>query len=170
MFASIFVVGGVNALRNASALGGTAAPLTEKIVPAAKKAAPQLPIPEDPTTLVRINAATQIVAGLGLATGRAPRLCSLVLAGSLVPTTAAGHAFWTYEDRDERAQHLIHFFKNVSLMGGLLIAAGDTEGQPSLGWRARRAAKNVRKEARRNAKQVSTSARREAKLAKAKVT
>ena len=64
-----------------------------------------------------------------------------------MPTTAAGHRFWEEQDPAERAQQRIHFFKNVSMLGGLIIAAGDTEGQPGVAWRARRAAKDARREA-----------------------
>ena len=165
MLASMFVVGGVNALRNAPAMAPAAAPVTDKIVPLVKKAAPQLPIPTDPTTLVRVNGAAQLVAGLALATGRAPRLSALVLAGSLVPTTAAGHRFWEAPDAGARTQQRIHFFKNVSMLGGLLIASGDTDGKPGVAWRSRRLAKD----ARREAKHLAASARQEAKLVKAKV-
>src|SRR2546426_46209 len=35
------------------------------------------------------------------------------------------------------------FLKDVSLLGGLMIASADTEGKPSLGWRGRRAASNA---------------------------
>ena len=35
------------------------------------------------------------------------------------------------------------FVTDVSLIGGLIIAAVDTEGKPSLGWRGRRAAHKV---------------------------
>ena len=52
------------------------------------------------------------------------------------------------------------------MLGGLLLAAVDTEGKPGLAWRARRAAADVRREA----KQVAKDARREAKLAKAQLT
>ena len=38
MLASMFVVGGVNALRNASSLAAKAAPVTEKIIPLVEKA------------------------------------------------------------------------------------------------------------------------------------
>ena len=34
------------------------------------------------------------------------------------------------------------------MLGGLIIAAGDTEGQPGVAWRTRRAAKDARREAR----------------------
>jgi hypothetical protein len=32
----------------------------------------------------------------------------------------------------------MHFLKNLGLLGGLLLAAADTEGRPSIGWRAER--------------------------------
>ncbi len=163
MLASMFVVGGVNALRNASSLAAKAAPVTDRIIPVVEKAVPQAPIPTDPVTLVRINGAAQVGAGLLLATGKAPRLASTVLAASLVPTTAASHRFWEEEDPTTRANQKVHFFKNVSMLGGLLIAGADTDGKPGLAWRARRAAADAKREAR----QLAKSARSEAKLAKA---
>lgn len=166
MLASIFVVGSVNALRNAPALAAKAQPVTDKLVPQLKKAMPGLPIPEDPTTLVRLNAAAQLAAGAALATGRAPRLSAAVLAASMVPTTVAGHRFWEADDAQTKTQQQLHFFKNVSVLGGLVIAAGDTDGKPGVAWRARR----VAKDARREAKHLGRAARREAKLAKAQLT
>jgi uncharacterized membrane protein YphA (DoxX/SURF4 family) len=138
--------------------------VTDRLAPLLQKAVPQLPT--DPETLVRINGAAQVVAGLALATGRAPRLSSATLALTLVPTTFAGHRFWEHQDPAARAQQRVHFFKNVSMLGGLIIASGDTEGQPGLAWRARRAAKDARREAR----QLTRGARREAMLAKARIS
>jgi putative oxidoreductase len=146
MLASTFLIGGVNALRNAPALGAKAGPVTEKVVPRLRQAAPSVPIPSDPVTLVRILAAT-------------------VLAASLVPTTLAGHSFWEYTDKEERRQQQLQFFKNLSMLGGLIIAAGDTEGKPGGAWRARRAARD----ARREAGHLAGTARREAKLAAAQL-
>jgi putative oxidoreductase len=166
MLASIFVVGSVSALRNTPAAAAKAAAITDRIVPLARKALPKLPIPQDPATLVRINAGTQIAAALSLATGRAPRLSAAVLALTLVPTTAAGHRFWEIEEEPAKTQQRVHFFKNVSLLGGLIIAAGDTDGKPGVAWRARRAARDARREARH----FAGTARREARLAKAKVS
>lgn len=166
MLASIFVIGGVNALRNAPALAKAAHPVTDKVVPLVRKNVPQLPLPTDPVSLVRLNAAIQLVAAGGLATGRAPRLSSAVLAASLVPTTVAGHRFWDAPDADTRKQQQLHFFKNVSVLGGLLIAAGDTEGKPGVAWRAQRAARD----ARRQATHLTGAARREARLAKARIS
>src|SRR3954464_6175271 len=134
MLASIFVVGAVNALRNSAGAATRAEPVTTPLVPLAKRAG--IPLPEDPETLVRINAGVQRGAGLALATGRAPRLSSAVLAATLVPTTVAGHRFWEVSDPTQRTQQRLHFFKNVSLLGGLIIASGDTEGRPGVAWRA----------------------------------
>lgn len=153
MLASIFVVGAATALKSTGGPAAKADPVTSRLVPLARKAG--VPLPEDPETLVRMNAGVQIGAALALATGRVPRLSAAVLAASLVPTTAAGHRFWEEDDAAARTQQRLHFFKNVSLVGGLIIAAGDTEGRPGVVWRTRHAAKD---------------ARREAKLLKAKVT
>ena len=166
MLASTFIVGGVNALKNAPALATKAKPVVDRIRPQVARAVPQVKIPEDTVTVVRLNAAAQILAGAALATGRAPRLSSTVLAASVVPTTLAGHQFWNEKDPATRTAQRLHFFKNVSMLGGLMIASGDTEGQPGVLWRTRRAAKD----ARREAKVLARSARREAALAKAKVT
>ncbi|MEO5850990.1 MAG: DoxX family protein [Nocardioides sp.] len=165
MLASMFVVGGANSLKAASGKADAAEPVTDHVVAFMRKVAPQVPMPSDPTTLVRINGAAQLLAGLALATGRAPRLSAAVLAASLIPTTAAGHRFWEETDPATRAAQRIHFFKNVSMLGGLVIASGDTDGKPGVAWRARRAAKDVRRETGR----LAHDARREAKLAAASI-
>ncbi|GAW50645.1 MULTISPECIES: DoxX family protein [unclassified Nocardioides] len=163
MLASIFIVGAATALKNSSASATKATPVTDKVVPLAKKAG--IPLPENPETLVRINAGVQIAAGLALATGRAPRLSAAVLAASMVPTTAAGHRFWEVDDKAQRSQQQLHFFKNLAVVGGLIIAAGDTDGKPGVAWRTRR----VAKDARREAKRLAHDARREARLAAARI-
>jgi putative oxidoreductase len=77
---------------------------------------------------VRGNAAVQVLGGTLLALGRAPRLSALALAGSLIPTTLAGHAYWTIEDPAARKQQRIQFHKNLAMIGGLMFAVLD---QPS---------------------------------------
>ncbi len=166
LLASMFLVGGVNALRNPQMLAARAKPVLDKLVPLVTKAAPQLPIPQDHAAVVRLNGAVHVGAGLALATGRAPRISAALLAASLVPTTLGGHRFWEEQDPAVRTQQQLNFFKNLSMLGGLLIAAGDTDGKPGVAWRTRR----VAKDARREAKHLAATARREAKLAKAQLT
>lgn len=95
------------------------------------------PLPFATETYVRLNAAVQVAAGLLLATGRAPRLASGALAATLVPTTIGGHRFWELEAGSDRREAQFDFMKNVGLLGGLILAAVDTGGQPGLAWRAR---------------------------------
>jgi uncharacterized membrane protein YphA (DoxX/SURF4 family) len=132
LLASIFVAGGLDALRNPAGKVEKAEAVTEPL--RQNSALGSL----DTETLVRINGGVQIGAGLLLATGRFRRLASIVLIGSIVPTTYAGHRFWEETDEVTRAQQRTHFLKNVGLLGGLILAAVDTEGEPSLGWRAKR--------------------------------
>jgi len=163
MLASMFVMGGVDSLRHASGKVSKAEKVTGQVPTLAQKIAPGLPVPTDPATLIRINGGVQVLAGLALATGRMPRLSALALAATLAPTTYAGHAFWEEKDQGARAGQRIQFVKNVSMMGGLLLASVDTEGRPGVAWRARRAAKDVRREA----KVLGRQARAEARVAKA---
>jgi putative oxidoreductase len=166
MLASMFVVGGFNALRNAETMARRARPVTDRLTATAAKVAPNAPIPSNPKTLVQINAGAQIAAGLALATGRAPRLSAGVLAMSLLPTTAAGHRFWEESDPTTRVNQRLHFIKNVSMLGGLLIAAADTEGKPGVAWRTRHAVADVRREA----KHLRREAKAQARLAARSVT
>ncbi|WP_460461530.1 DoxX family protein, partial [Angustibacter peucedani] len=156
MLAAMFVEGGLDQLRHPAAKAKAAAPVVEKL-------APVLGLPDDPELLVRANGAAMVGAGALLATGRLPRLSAAVLAASLVPTTVAGHRFWQADDPAQRTQQKLHFFKNVSMLGGLLIAAVDTAGKPGLPWRARRAAKDTARTARlarREARHAAHAARR----------
>ncbi|NYI04184.1 DoxX family protein [Allostreptomyces psammosilenae] len=93
----------------------------------------------DKRTLVRMHAGVELVGGTMLALGKVPRLAALALAAAMVPSTVVAHAYWTYDDPEQRAMQLIQFRKNVAIIGGLLVAAADTGGRPSLCWRARHA-------------------------------
>jgi len=140
MLASIFAIQGYDTMRRPERVS----PLAEPVV---RPVADRVPaVPDKTEQAVRINGAVQFVAGSLLALGRWPRLSALALAATLVPTTLAGHRFWETEDKQERAQQQIHFLKNMSMLGGLLITAADTAGSPSLAWRGRHAAQSARRD------------------------
>ena len=138
MLASIFIAQGYDTLRHPEKV----APRAEKVVGPLKERVDALP--DNTEQLVRINGGVQLVAGSLLAIGKFPRLSALALAATLVPTTLAGHPYWEAKDDQERAQQRIHFLKNLTMLGGLLIAAADTEGNPSLAWRSRHAVEAAR--------------------------
>ncbi len=160
MLAAIFVVQGLEQLRHPGALAGKVEKFAQQVAP--------LGLPNDPELLVRANGATMVASGALLASGRVPRLASLALAASLVPTTYVGHQFWSESDPTAKKTQRIAFLKNVGILGGLLLASVDTEGRPGLAYRAGLAgdsAKRGAKKAKREAKHATRAARREAKLA-----
>lgn len=138
LLSAAFIGQGVETLRN-PALSLEA---TEPTVAALR----QLPepygerIPSNPETAARINAAVQVAGGVLLATGKMPRVASAVLAFTVIPGSLGGHLFWAESDPDRRAQKRRDLLTDLSLLGGLIIAAADTAGKPSLGWRGRQAA------------------------------
>ena len=148
MLASIFVVDGVRHLINPEAKVETARQVLDKVGPMLEKADPR--IPTDPRTIVRAKAATDVVAGLALATGHFTRPAAAVLAVGLVPVAAT--------DRGDMPTSLL---KNLGLLGGLLLAAADTEGRPGLHYRTTHAVDRSQRAVKRAAK----AAKREAKIA-----
>ncbi len=163
LLASIFVVQGFDTMVHPERVSGVAEPVVRPVadrVPA---------VPDQTEQAVRLNGAVQFVAGSLLALGRLPRLSALAIAVTLVPTTLAGHRFWETEDKQDRAQQRIHFLKNASILGGLLIAGADTAGRPSIAWRSRNAARSARRDmALAAARTTKTSGK--ASAAKSKIT
>ena len=156
LLAAQFVWGGIDQLRKADVRAANAGP----VVPAlAGTSLGPVSLPSDPAALVRLNGGIMAAAGSLLAINRLPRLSALVLAGSIVPTTISGHRFWEAEDEGEKRFEIGQALKNAGLLGGLLITAVDTDGKPSLGWRAKRA----RRDAARTAKAARASAKVSAK-------
>ena len=159
MLASYFISSGVKALRDPDSQVPDAEPLTDKVVPVVKDYAPEQVasfIPEDARTLVRVHGATQVVGGLALASGKGRRLGALLLAYSLIPSTIAKHPFWSRTDAAERAHDQHQVLKNLSLLGGVLLASADTEGKPSLAWRAQRGGKSLAKSTGKLAKRAES--------------
>lgn len=88
--------------------------------PRVEKAA-SLGLPLDPELAVRGNGAAMVLGGAALALDKLPRLATLGLLASMIPTTLAGHPFWELEGAERKAQE-IQFYKNMALIGGLLLA------------------------------------------------
>jgi putative oxidoreductase len=137
MLASIFVIQGWHNFESPEGVAALAEPVVKPLID-------RIPgMPSEPEQAVKINGAIQAAAGALLGLGVLPRLAALAIAGTLVPTTLAGHRFWDVQDPRERAMQRIQFLKNLTIMGGLLLAIADTGGNPSLSWRRRHATKLV---------------------------
>ncbi|MGY1914912.1 hypothetical protein [Blastococcus sp. SYSU DS0973] len=142
LLAAPFVYGGVSTLRKPQDRVPGAAPVVEKIADTADKQLP-VEVPRDVEQWVKVDAAIKVAAGSLFALNKFPRLTAIVLSASIVPTTLAGHRFWEHDDPTEQFGQISNFLKNTGLLGGLLLAAVDTEGKPSVGYRTRRAAKRA---------------------------
>ena len=141
MLSAVFISRGVEALRSPK----PAAQSTQNTLDGLSKLPDPVStnLPSDAETVARINAAVQIGGGLLLATGKLPRVASAALALTVVPGSLGGHNFWNQTDPQRKAEERRAFVTDISLIGGLIIAAVDTEGKPSLGWRGRRAARKA---------------------------
>ncbi|GAB3286102.1 DoxX family protein [Parasphingorhabdus pacifica] len=150
LLAASFIYGGVQVLRDVPSHAKAAAPLVNRTTECVRDWLPEQ-VPTDAETLVKLDGVVKVGAGTMLALGRFPRLCSLLLADSLVATTLATHAFWEIDDPQERAAQRIHFLKNASVLGGLLISGVDTKGKPSVGYRTKHNAHKIAKETKKAA-------------------
>ncbi len=136
-----FIGQGVDALRNPKPAADAARPALDGMRQLPDPIGPN--VPSNAETFARANAAVQIGGGILLATGKMPRLASAALAFTVIPGSMGGHMFWNESDPERKADERRAFMTDLSLLGGLIIAAVDTEGKPSLGWRGRRAARKV---------------------------
>ena len=168
LLAAPFVYGGISTLRKPQDRVPGAAPVVEKIADTADKQLP-VQVPRDVQQWVTADAAVKVAAGSLFALGKLPRLTALVLSASIVPTTLAGHRFWEHEDPTERFGQISNFLKNTGLLGGLLLAAVDTEGKPSVGYRARRAATKAANSTEKSFEQASKRANKAQKKAEKKL-
>ena len=116
---TLFLLSGLDVLRNPEPRAKVAKPVVDWVaerIPAA---------PRDPVAAVNLNATVHLAGGAMLIADVLPRLAALALAGSMVPTTFAGHRFWEHEDHMQRAQQRTQFLKNAAILGGLLLMALD---------------------------------------------
>jgi len=86
-------------------------------------------VPTNTETLVRIHGATQAIGALMMATGAFRRTGALVLAAAYAPKVAMAYRSGGADKLD--------FLRELALLGGALVEAGDTQGKPSRAWRAR---------------------------------
>lgn len=129
------------------------------------KAAERIPLPVSPDLLVRALGVAKVGAGVALGFGIAPRVAAGLLALLHTPTMLSRHPFWT-ETGARRREELGGLVRDAAILGGLLLAVSDTNGKPSLAWRAEHATEQARRDAAKAAKHVAKDAKHVAKDAK----
>ncbi|MGD8213532.1 DoxX family protein [Aestuariimicrobium sp. Y1814] len=164
--ASYFVYEGVKAVTKPEQQVEAADPIAQRVVPLAQKAVPASVapyLPEQTKTLVQLSGATQVVGGLAFATGVARRL-----GAGLLALTQLGHVVASVRglNSDEKSAGRAKLLRNVALFGATLLAAQDTQGKPSLGWRAEDATTRLSRAADKKAKAISKDASKLSRKAK----
>ncbi|WBT09917.1 DoxX family protein [Corynebacterium sp. SCR221107] len=145
MLASVYIADGADTVINSQAhVEGTQAVLKKVRTILPRKYAKNLP--KDAEQVTRAVGAAKIGAGSMLALGKAPRTSASALALLAVPTMLARHAFWETQDKEEKVARKQGFLTSVALLGGLAITSVDTNGKPSVSWRAKKAAKKANKQ------------------------
>lgn len=156
MLASYFVVNGVQALIKPDEHTELAEPALA-LAPKLREALPEAArgyIPGDAVSMTRCLATAQVVGGLSLATGVGRRLGAVALAATIAPSVVVAKPWRQSVDKAQLGTE-------VALLGGVLLAAVDTEGKPGLSWRLR--------EQRRLAAEQKANLERAAKEAAGKV-
>ena len=73
----------------------------------------------------------ELAGGMSVLTGFKARWGALALVLFLIPVTAIFHNFWAFEGM-ERQMQMIHFMKNLAIMGGLLSIVARGAGLASV--------------------------------------
>lgn len=116
LLSAIFLMSGFNKITGWSAVAGYMA----------SKQMPAVPF------FLAMAILFELAGGFSVITGYKARFGALLLLVFLIPTTLIFHNFWAAEAAQQQNQ-MIHFLKNVSILGGLLVIIGLGPGPLSLG-------------------------------------
>lgn len=84
-----------------------------------------------PTLAAAIATAMEFFVGIALVLGVYTRPLALVLAVYTVATALIGHPYWNMTDT-ARLDNMINFYKNISIVGGLLLLCITGPGKYSI--------------------------------------
>ncbi len=115
LLGGFFLNNGINHLKNHKAL----APY------AASKGLPE------PEKAVLASGIALAFGGASIVLGVKPKLGAAALIGFLAVASGSMHDFWNSEDPADKQNNLIHFSKNIALLGACLALAGVKEPWPA---------------------------------------
>lgn len=130
LLASTFVVDGVDALRHADEQHERAKPFQSLAGMIGVKG-----VPTDAATINRLVGSVQVAAGVMLAIGKAPRAAAVTLAVVTLPTVLTKKPVGSQDVASGSGEQRAALLRAAALIGGLIFAAEDRQGKPSLGWR-----------------------------------
>ncbi len=166
LFATYFIAEGVKAASKPAELAPDAERYVSSVTPMVQRVLPAdiaVYVPEKAETWVRMAGIAQVAGGAMYATGLGRRLGALLIAKASVLNLAMALPDKGAPKATKQAARP-DVLRSAALLGAAVIATQDTEGKPSMAWRAEQAAK----EAERKAVAAGEDATRSAKKAAAK--
>lgn len=96
----------------------------EQIAPMVEPALADLGVPDVKTVdIVKFHGFAVMGAAASLAISRNPRTSALALVALTAGTIGMTRPFWSQKDPEVRREQLEHFVKDLSILGGVMIAA-----------------------------------------------
>ena len=132
LLAASFVVDGIDAIARPK----RHVEKMRKVTPTLERVGVPPVMDSDAALATRALGAVSVAAGVGLATGRAPRTSAAVLAAINVPLAVVNHPVWAVKGKEARLDAVSGLLRRGALGAGLLLASVDRAGRPSLAWRA----------------------------------
>ena len=90
-----------------------------------------------PLMFAVIGMAVEVVGGILIVSGFRPRVASPPVILFMIVATLISHRYWELANAAQRGQE-IHFFKNISIIGGLLLLSVTGPGRFSIDGLIRR--------------------------------
>jgi putative oxidoreductase len=115
VFGGFFLYNGINHFKQRKAMSQHAA-------------SRRVPMPE---TAVTVSGAILTLGGASILLGVKPKLGAAAIIGFLAGVSPLMHDFWRVEDPNQRMNDMIHFSKNVALLGGALALMAIEEPWPA---------------------------------------
>jgi putative oxidoreductase len=110
-FGGFFLYSGINHFKQKDALAGYA---SSKNIP-------------NPELAVIASGVALVTGGASIILGAKPQLGTLAILGFLAIASPTMHDFWSAEDPQQKQNEMIHFSKNMALLGAALALAGIEE-------------------------------------------
>jgi uncharacterized membrane protein YphA (DoxX/SURF4 family) len=115
VFGGFFLYNGINHLKERKSLGQFAE-------------SKNVPMPE---VAVAASGVALIAGGASILLGVKPKLGAAAIAGFLVGVSPVMHNFWSVQDPNQRMNEMVHFSKNMALLGSALALMGMDEPWPA---------------------------------------
>ncbi len=113
LYGGFFLYSGINHFKNVKGM-------------AQYTAAKNVPNPE---WAVEASGALLIFGGASILLGVKPRAGATAIAVFLAGVSPVMHDFWTHSDPQQRRNDMIHFMKNMAMLGASLLIAGTEKGE-----------------------------------------